>query len=1560
VPVEAKKETLSPDAMTSAPEQLSPDAAYSDRPPAVLNPAARIAYLSSEYKDDPDKIGAAYHTGQIPNIGDATAAILYAQQKSDADIAGKSDWQANWDETFRQANQALRLAQGAVTGFGGMVGTLLQAPGRALGMGQNALDILAPGVGEMRPYEQGSFTFDDLKKQLGAPQPVQPTAIGAQGTSLGSPDIVTGGKGGNLSIPGTAGAGDLEARENLGRQAAARAMAVGAEAGLGEFTDSAWNWLQNLSGLTLFAPNAVLKAFGGPRMELLPPELRMRLATNQGPLGPIPIRSTQSYMDMDRPDIVANLVAGKVQAMRNQQNAAGWGSPLTEATLDKFDKAWTGQGALTPEQLQDHGVPVPQNALENTAATTNLAANLGAYWLMDRLWTAAGLKSLTSAATKEVLQQGSELSKSIAENIRTPQEPVPLLGPLKAFGKMAVKGYGGYQLGEHLGELVQGLTGIPIPPHVAGTTLGVLSELPISGPLVDKAIHMAIGWMPKLIAAAADQNSDILKLVADDPNNLLATRSALKQVLAKGVERTLEGMQSTVPLLPAARSPEEAGQILGMGAAGGLLHAPKDLANIARTKLGDATFITDNNYNWRSTPAKDPTPYGTNKWLDEQHAAAINATDPVTNQPSLSNDLKHNINDLRTQYDPLAEIYVLNPKAYGIEQQRMYDMGWLQNVDAKASGVTFDPNPGYKARILIRNDLNSINRALQHEVAHPIVNRLYEQNPEGFNNVFEAVTRNNDPNDFTLNYTCRIHAGGVDYDSLPTEEGIKNGTEQYVPGFEHTTKDDMAKEMVTEAVSGWLRGGSIKSLTRDPTLFRHVQNAWWGILDGLGFDPFTTRSNSVLGLKQATVTARVLEPLLRQTLRDNLGPNAGVPPTELERPNKAGFLPGEGEEEPRPPLSGLPYRGRFGARPGDIVSGQVIGPTGEPIGPARGAKPEGGGPGAGGGPAAGGGGGPSPAPGGGGGPGPAPQGNPGGLSDAEMAALRRKGFSDQQIADMFGKGAEVRGPADVVRESLKQQGFSPEEIDRNVPANIISASEAIAAARKAILAERAAGKPGTAVISQQPAGAAGPSNAPAPQPNAPAGAVAAQQQPASETPEPQIGAPGGQTPPAETTADNANLIRYIRENEGASPGQAQATVTGRAPVTTGAVPRGHITNEVNVVGSEFGEIDRPSRGGYTEPNWDIGKWGDDLTGEGNRGIALPRRVLEQFGNPDHGDFARNFNSKYDVVITNPETGQQVIAPLKDEGPGESTGAGIDMLWKTREDLGFGENFKGGLTYAIVPKGSVEGIAIRGGGTPGGGREGARAGATPGAAPPKPQAEAKPEAAPSAGLPTMQDITKAQTQARNDVGPQKEGQSDLVYEAQVIARMNQLIGTQHSQAVPVGDERVTYDPATGFTTGKFFQPGDPYNDWLLRNASPHDRQIIADVERAIRTRTELTPVYGSAPTSEPGLTTARGRGEAQAASPAIERAQGGPVQEASKRVIPSYVGVAKNGDVIWGGIDPAKVASNVIPITQALGGRSPYGVPLGPHFLEDLHGYLANQNAGMKGDGSAPLTPVPRG
>jgi hypothetical protein len=125
---------------------------------------------------------------------------------------------------------------------------------------------------------------------------------------------------------------------------------------------------------------------------------------------------------------------------------------------------------------------------------------------------------------------------------------------------------------------------------------------------------------------------------------------------------------------------------------------------------------------------------------------------------------------------------------------------------------------------------------------------------------------------------------------------------------------------------------------------------------------------------------------------------------------------------------------------------------------------------------------------------------------------------------------------------------------------------------------------------------------------------------------------------------------------------------------------------VDTVGTEFGEIDNPDYGGYTEPGWNKGAFGHSLTGWDNPGFALPPSVLKPYGYGSK-DFATKFNQNYDIQAYSPDTGKIVTGPLKDLGPAPGAKAGIDMLGGSRSALGLERNFSGPIQYRIVPKGT---------------------------------------------------------------------------------------------------------------------------------------------------------------------------------------------------------------------------------------------------------------------------------
>src|SRR5208282_4078057 len=99
--------------------------------------------------------------------------------------------------------------------------------------------------------------------------------------------------------------------------------------------------------------------------------------------------------------------------------------------------------------------------------------------------------------------------------------------------------------------------------------------------------------------------------------------------------------------------------------------------------------------------------------------------------------------------------------------------------------------------------------------------------------------------------------------------------------------------------------------------------------------------------------------------------------------------------------------------------------------------------------------------------------------------------------------------------------------------------------------------------------------------------------------------------------------------------------------------------------TEFGYNDNPAFGGYTEPNWNVGAWGDDISSQDLLGVALP-------------DTPHNTP----VRVTNEETGRSVMARVVDKGP-SAPGASIDLTYGTARAIGSPYNSTSRVSYEIM-------------------------------------------------------------------------------------------------------------------------------------------------------------------------------------------------------------------------------------------------------------------------------------
>jgi hypothetical protein len=1653
------------------------------------------------YDGNPDKIAQAFAHHQIDDFQTAQAMILHAQMKDQMDASGglKSEtdaeqFQADWQKTVQDAKNAINWLGGVLSSWrDAFIHSPVEIPGQLFGAAANIGNIVAPsnavpGVPEAPNASQAEaegISAALAPKEAGGTAPVQPKYDNDKTSPV------------NL---------EHQTVTDLNRERAERALVAGTEEGTAQFTEWAENSISHLIGLSSTAPNAVLKLLGGPEIGYIDPRFQAIMASRGAP-----IRSDKSYMDMDPKQMAAQLYTDRMQSGLHAARSEGYVGQGTQQMLNAF----AGRTVDTPEGYAAKGFPIPLKAIQDTAATANLGEGMVGLGLVGRLAEAAGITSVLNSSVQATQRSIAGGLENMAQNMHDFQMPPVATKIAKGLVGTATKAIAGHYIGQTLG----------IPGPLAAVAAGMFKM-----PLVDYGVDLIAGGagnISKATSFLASHAADAMRLAADNSENLLATRSAAKQILVTGMQRAGEGMMGMTPALLGAKTPQDIGSLLGMGTSLGLLsHAVPDAAAIAQNRLADSAFITDTNWGQSRKPADPPTPYGTNKALDEAHEQALNSLDPATGKPMFSNAQKHLINQTRTQANGMSEIYVLNPKPYAAEMERMQNLGWMNDPVMNSRGVAIDPNPGQnQARVLVRAD--AFDDAFHHELAHPIISRMELGNPQDLSTFFQAFSRTNDPNDFTSDYTSRATLGqqSATYDQLPSQTEINNGTGQFVPGLRGMTKEDMQREMATEALSGLLKGGSIRDLTRDPTMFHQTQQAFWRVLDDMGFNPTTTRSNTVLGLRQSIQAAMVLEPLVRDTLRRNLGQGAGAPPV-LDRPNPnarpnqgpdlfnqpnrtkgASTSTGGGGGGPAPqPTSGTPAPENATQAPQPPPKAQRPGPNVNPADVIKGLRGVG-----------------------------------WSAADAKKAAQTTAGetweevvknavdaLRDKKTAERQAGKPAKETPADIAKQALmSEKGFTPEEAEKHVQNDATNAVEAI---RNAVNAKNAELPPDVSLSSgktikpekgpieprsaglnkagdlydfndgkgnwyrgltypevnelvgkipkegkvtsgptptpeqpketpkqeseppkksettpppaetetpkgetkaaepettspktgtpEEPKSSGGIPIPPTGTPQGPVTPTPVPQGPVPPTPQPHAGhlpvppgtnvpqppttgsiagapetteqqqqqkteTPTGETTPEpkepqetpETTTGTARVQKHLRQ-QGVKPGTAQRQVhramKGEAPVPM--APHGHANigafgypgdyswdhNSLRGVGAGA-HVQKP---GSMIPGYSAG-----LTLEGARARGLHPINGAPSGEEFIGEDGKTYRwddtapSDFDMDGKHHHVAANYIDvydPNHAPDPGVSA-AQIESNARYMAQFGIGSNGqRGPLVPGQQPVGPVdfgEQVVEHATGTePPKGTQGPATakGATEGAEP----------AAKSSEPVTAQSIQEAEDRAHEQV-VQGERQSDEAYTAAIQKQVLQTVGEQHAASLAPDDQRVKYDPASGLLTGKYFDPIDPFHQWLLNGTNQKSQFVIKAIQNAIPEGQDLWIDYNSAPQKAKGLATAAQRQEAQIESGAHARAEGtAPGQQAGKNIVPSYVGVSlgKEGapnSLYYGGISPDKVASNAQQIAHRLGPESPYkSGPAGdPVDEEDMRGYLHNISNGWKGDGSAKLTPT---
>jgi hypothetical protein len=142
---------------------------------------------------------------------------------------------------------------------------------------------------------------------------------------------------------------------------------------------------------------------------------------------------------------------------------------------------------------------------------------------------AAGLSSALHESTNALLRDAADLADEKAERLAQPGQPPGIVR--RVVGEVVKRGVGAVA-----GHIIGPMVGIP---PGAAELIGSMIKLPIPEKAVE-GVAKGPGWIPKTLSYLADNTADALRLAADDPDNMLATRGFAKQLFAKGIQRNIE------------------------------------------------------------------------------------------------------------------------------------------------------------------------------------------------------------------------------------------------------------------------------------------------------------------------------------------------------------------------------------------------------------------------------------------------------------------------------------------------------------------------------------------------------------------------------------------------------------------------------------------------------------------------------------------------------------------------------------------------------------------------------------------------------------------------------------------------------------------------------------------------------------------------------------------------------------------------------------------------------------------------------------------------------------
>jgi hypothetical protein len=656
-----------------------------------------------------------------------------------------------------------------------------------------------------------------------------------------------------------------------------------------------------------------------------------------------------------------------------------------------------------------------------------------------------------------------------------------------------------------------------------------------------------------------------------------------------------------------------------------LIHAPPNIMNAIRGTAFDPFYISKG-----EDPNKKP-PWGLNTYGDARYAKPM--TTSFNNlSPSAQNEWLYR----QGFSDPYAKSYLLPDDL--VDEANKSLTG--NKIESPAGFMYTDKATGEKSVFVKESQFGKLRG---HETGHLQMSSLSPTDQQRF---IYATKQARDIDGFVNNYTHQVDSTlgdrQVSYNDLPTQAEVTRGNTQFdqkKADFANRvglTRETAGQELAADTLGQLFSGQTGANWTKDPSLLRQFSMTLGSTMERLGFPTTTSDVNGPIGVPKGIIAAKAADSFLRNWAKGSYAETGVAPEGAIKLPD---WMEQQFQRE------------RGGGPPSKL-------PT---------------------------------------------------LKDIDLS-----------------KTSPPPPPGPITEEEIRQRAFKLQQ-DRNLTGEAGTPETDWAKAQAQLQKERellAGGPPAAPGGPKTPAGGrkaiAVPPVQPSVQPRKPPQPIP-----------PGLVPPGGHAP----DSPQAHVAADVLKDLGYTPGEAQAISEGRTPVSGPTneklmMPKGGQEDQitkggqvitpppvqqehparterqeqtqvqsqpqehesphsgeklVGVVGSEFGEVDNPQRGGYTEPGWDKGAWGDSLAGENNEGVALPVSILRHLGYTGQAGYGHLFNGNYVVRIHNPKTGAVTEAPLKDIGPGASTGALIDMLWGTRKKLGFDTNFKGAVNFEIVDK-----------------------------------------------------------------------------------------------------------------------------------------------------------------------------------------------------------------------------------------------------------------------------------